>query len=59
MSDGLLLEEGNTGFRFVIFWLGRRVAAGMSVAEDQAGTCADDGGTEDLSGAQHRVVGCP
>ena len=33
--------------------------AGMVVAEDQAGALADDGGTEDLGGAQHRAVGGP
>jgi hypothetical protein len=42
--------------RLNILRLGRRVAAGMGVAEDQAGSCADDGGTEDLSCAQHRAL---
>jgi hypothetical protein len=34
--------------RLDILWLGRRVAARIVVAEDQAGACADDGGTEDM-----------
>ena len=38
---------------------GSRVAAGMVVAEDEPRAVADDGGTEDLGGAQHRAVGGP
>src|SRR5258708_31374218 len=33
-----------------------RVAAGVVVAEDEARAVADDGGPEDLRGAQHRAV---
>ena len=42
--------------RLDIIRRGRRVATRMVVAEDQAGSCADDGGTEDLSCAQHRAL---
>jgi hypothetical protein len=45
--------------RLVILRRRCRVAAGMVVAEDQAGAFAGDGGTEDLGGAQHRAVGGP
>src|SRR6266567_2277012 len=45
--------------RLDILWRGRRVAAGVVVAEDEAGTFADDGRAEDLGGAQHRAVGGP
>src|SRR6266566_1221006 len=43
--------------RLDILWRGRRVAAGVVVAEDEAGTVADDGGTENLGCAQHRADG--
>ena len=42
--------------RLDILRRGCRVAAGMVVAEDQARTFADDGGTEDLGGAEDRAV---
>src|SRR5258708_33190685 len=36
---------------------GRRVAAGVVVAEDEAGAVADNGWAEHLGGAQDRAVG--
>jgi hypothetical protein len=44
-EDAILVDADQPAvYLAAIFWLGRR----MVVAVDQAGECADDGGTEDI-----------